>query len=51
MVLTSRGGVGCCWVKSLLRLADYDVFPGAPKSLTSNRKVNFELATGVKADT
>ena len=26
MVLTSRGGVGCCWVKPLIRLADYDCF-------------------------
>ncbi len=24
MVFTSRGGVGCCWVNSLLRLADQD---------------------------
>jgi hypothetical protein len=24
MVVTSRGGVGCCWVKSLVRPADYD---------------------------
>jgi hypothetical protein len=26
MVVTSRGGVGCCWVKSLVGLADYDSF-------------------------
>jgi hypothetical protein len=24
MVVTSRGGVGCCWVKSLVRLVDYE---------------------------
>jgi hypothetical protein len=23
MAFTSRGGVGCCWVKPLIRMADY----------------------------
>jgi hypothetical protein len=26
MVVTSRGGVGCCWVNSLVSLTDYDSF-------------------------
>jgi hypothetical protein len=24
MVVTSRGGVGCCWVNSLVSLIDYN---------------------------
>ena len=51
MVVTSRGGVGCCWVKSLLKLADYNVRPQVPpKSLTrftqareSGKKLTFGL--------
>jgi hypothetical protein len=26
MVFTSRGGVGCCWVKPLIRQANYNHF-------------------------
>ena len=26
MVVTSRGGVGCCWVNSLVSLTDYSAF-------------------------
>ncbi len=26
MVVTSRGGVGCCWVKPSIRLNDYDLY-------------------------
>ena len=34
MVVTSRGGVGCCWVNSLVSLTDYDsfLFGAAPVS-------------------
>jgi hypothetical protein len=39
MVVTSRGGVGCCWVKSLVRLVDYDssLFGAAAVSYLSGR--------------
>ena len=40
MVVTSRGGVGCCWVKSLVRLADYD------SSLFGAGSVSYRFGTG-----
>jgi len=39
MVVTSRGGVGCCWVKSLVRLTEYHfpLFGAASVSCISSR--------------
>src|SRR6266699_4548392 len=41
MVVTSRGGVGCCWVQSLVRLTDYDfaLFGAASVSYLSSRGI------------
>ena len=34
MVVTSRGGVGCCWVNPLIRLTDYVFCPLGAASLS-----------------
>jgi hypothetical protein len=37
MVFTSRGGVGCCWVKPLIRLTNYSSSLFAPPLLLRSR--------------
>src|SRR3984893_14959807 len=49
MVLTSRGGVGCCWVKSLRRLVDYDVSSRVPlRPSRPTEMFSVKLVTGAR---
>ncbi len=50
MVFTSRGGVGCCWVKPLIRLTGYDCFPfgEAPFSYTFKKSNRLEHLSTTK---